>query len=238
MTKLSHLSSEHEELVSQLPWLVNGTLERSEAEQLRLHVAGCEVCKDEMAFLNQLQSVVAENSGDVPDTSASFERMRERIAEESASPNVGSHIQAFLRGRLDWLTRSMSRMMEFRYSPVWAATAVCGLAAVLFVTQQNTSVDSIGKSPYQLLSSDEKPDAMEIFVRLDSGLSDTQANTLLNDITQAGSFKPGSWKGDNNTYHFAFKDEKAESALSPPVLSKLVQSLLQKPGVVDVGISP
>ncbi len=231
MTDLSPISSEHEHLISQLPWLVNGTLEQTEAEQLKLHIAGCDVCRDEMASLYNMNRLLTTPSAGAPDTAASLERMRERIAGESK----GSGFPAGFRSTIDWI----GRLFEMRRAPLWAATAMCAAAVVVIMGQYNIPVDHTVDNPYQVLSSDESSGNIQLYFEIDPELEDDRKKKLLNDITQFDSVESVSVsKESGNTYKLTFEDSQSGAIVSPSVLSKLMSSIQTQPGVVDVGILP
>lgn len=50
----------HEDAFELLPWFVNQTLTEIEAERVQSHIETCEICADEVAFLNQLEAVTME----------------------------------------------------------------------------------------------------------------------------------------------------------------------------------
>ena len=235
MKNLSTLDDEHKLLFSRLPWLANGTLDESEADQLNLHMEGCELCRREMASLARTQNVMTashkEAAVHAPDVNASLTRMRRRIAEEETT-------KSFSILDLATIKNTLVRLVEDKLSLRWAVPASCGLALVIILAQQFSSIDQPEMGGYQVLSSDEQFGDLRLFVQLDPDLTSAQQSKLLNEIANLESFDSAWSESENNTFLFSFNDSLGASATTPDAVRKLVISLQDKRGVKDVELSP
>ena len=230
MSTLSPSNSEHEHLIGQLPWLVNGTLKQAEADQLKQHINGCEYCQNELVSLSRMQRHLAEAHREIPDTSASFERMRRRLAEDTPPSSLLSECWHFVQ--------SVGGFFDIGQVRGWSIAAVCGLAVLMIMVQPNSSIDQTNDNPYEVLSSDELQGDMQLLVELDSGLTSDQASMLLHEIAQLESVSSASFGSTDDTIRFFVDDSQSESLLSPVALSQLIERLKRRQGVVEVRVLP
>lgn len=110
-----------------LPWLVNGTLEGAELEQVERHVAECVRCRRELSSLRALQAAIVSDKHD-PALADSLVLLRGRLDELEG-------------GRRERLWRGLSR--GWRESGPWLraivaiqAALLMGLAALLLTGQE------------------------------------------------------------------------------------------------------
>jgi hypothetical protein len=137
-----------------LPWYVNGTLEGEERDRVESHVAGCEVCQQEVAFLKNLHAGMrAEEPEGVGELG--LRRLLRQVREEKRGA-----------GRPRWLV------------PTAAVAAIFMAVQVVILTQFPTqTADSGGYAP---LSSDQASGPL-IQIEFQPDASAAAINTLLRD---------------------------------------------------------
>jgi hypothetical protein len=71
----------HRRIVELLPWFVNRTLERREAEEVERHVAQCQSCRAEIAMLRAMQDAAAADylATPVPDAERALAALQARL---------------------------------------------------------------------------------------------------------------------------------------------------------------
>lgn len=85
MAEIIHLrQNPHEEVQELLPWLVNGTLTKSEVEQVEAHLAECAECRAELVAERKLAAAIESSP---VDTEGAWERMEERL-DVRATPQI------------------------------------------------------------------------------------------------------------------------------------------------------
>lgn len=72
--------SAHREAQELLPWLANGTLDAADRQAVELHLQGCEQCRRELQWLQQLAAAYAETAA-TPDAGPALARLRGRLDE-------------------------------------------------------------------------------------------------------------------------------------------------------------
>lgn len=113
MAEIIHLrKNPHEEVQELLPWLVNGTLDPLEAEQIEMHLAGCAECRAELAAERQLAAAIESSSP--ADTEGAWDRMEQRLDAGAVAPFKSSPGWWARRVPLGWAIGS----------PIAAAAAV------------------------------------------------------------------------------------------------------------------
>lgn len=114
---LRFAGSQHHQAERLLPWLVNGTLDADEREQVVRHVDGCAHCQRELAAQHALHDVCAVPAPAI-DPLPSFLRLRRRLrAPPRALPPASSPWRA---ARTAWVT-----------APWWLRGAVAAQCALL-----------------------------------------------------------------------------------------------------------
>ncbi|MFK7853944.1 MAG: anti-sigma factor [Granulosicoccus sp.] len=229
MNSTTQSGSEHDEIISQLPWLVNGTLSESEAMQLKKHVELCESCRGEVESLTNLYQVLRDAPADEPNTSASLARMRQRIAADKPRGSIQSQLQTKFE--------SIWHQLAPSHRGAWALASVCILAAVLFVFQSQTTPAPGSEGPYQVLSSDVQDTQIQLYVRLDETLSSSEVKTVLDELQQLGDFTASPIEHQKNSFKLAMDNVDSDTSLSPAALTEFIDTLLSKKGIVDAGIS-
>lgn len=136
-TLQSHPSKHaHEDILSRLPWLANGSLDAEERRHLEAHLEVCMNCRQELSTLRALAETLGRHSVPVPDSHAAFDRLKARMsprpimATRNASPGMEP-------------TRSKPRPRlavrgRHRYIPLaMAATVLMAVLIAPFLTQWN-----------------------------------------------------------------------------------------------------
>lgn len=230
MTSTTPTDTKHEELMSQLPWLANGTLEQTERDQLTQHIAQCQHCSDEYDALTTMNTAINSATTDSPDTNASFARMKQRIAEDKNQSTIGGTLQLSVKKLAEWF-QPMS-------TPRWAFAAVCGITAMLFVVQYDSRTLPDSENAYQVLSSADQSDHLKVFVQLDADLTTTQTESLMSEISNRGYFELSQIKTDGTGFDIVIKQSEGEPLSSPAALTEFIESLRSLDGVADAGLSP
>lgn len=78
---------EHDQVWSNLPWFINGTLANNEREVVEAHLSSCLVCRREAMALDTLQRTLASRSLD-PLCEAALDRLYARIDASAADARV------------------------------------------------------------------------------------------------------------------------------------------------------
>lgn len=229
MNSTTQPDSEHDEIMSQLPWLVNGTLSDSESEYLQEQVELCESYREEVQSLSNLYQILRDAPADEPNTSASLARMQERIAADTP--------RSLLLSQLQNKFNSIWHQLAPSQPGAWAIASVCMLAAVLFVFQYQATPAPGSEAPYQVLSSDVQDNDVQLYVRLDETLTSSEVKTVLDEITRLGEFTATPIEQQKNSYKIAVDNSDSEASLSPAALSKLIDVLRSKKGIIDAGVS-
>jgi anti-sigma factor RsiW len=76
--------SAHREAQELLPWLANGTLDDAERHAVEQHLQGCEQCRRELQWLQQVGAAYAETAA-APDAGPALARLRGRLDEPAGS---------------------------------------------------------------------------------------------------------------------------------------------------------
>ncbi len=80
---------QHDDAITLLPWLVNGTLDAREHEAVRAHAAGCVICRRELEALEDMRLAIAASAGAVPLPGPDMRRINARIDAELARESPG-----------------------------------------------------------------------------------------------------------------------------------------------------
>ena len=230
MTSAIPTDREHERLISQLPWLVNGTLTRAERNQLKQHIAQCTSCRDEFESLTTINATINDVTVDVPDTNASFARMQQRIAQDKARPT--------LTNKLRNIAAEFKQLIQPNTTPRWAFAAVCGISAMLFLLQNDNGTQPDTGGTYEVLSSEEQSNSIDVFVQFDDNLSTAQTALLISEIQKQGDFEATQIKANENGFNIAIEQSETEPLSSPAALTELLEHVRSLNGVVDAGLSP
>ena len=86
-----------------LPWYANGTLEGEERARVERHLAECEVCRQEMAFLREMGDAASEIVAATPVVPDAFGKTLARIDEweQTRQPSLAARVRAFVAGVFD-----------------------------------------------------------------------------------------------------------------------------------------
>ena len=126
----------HEDILTRLPWLANGSLDAEERLFLEAHLEVCMSCRQELSALRALAETLGKHPISVPDSHAAFDRLKTRMsprpimATPKASPGM-DRTRAKPRHRLAVRGRH-------RYIPLaMAATVLMAVLIAPFLTQSN-----------------------------------------------------------------------------------------------------
>ncbi len=86
-----------------LPWYANGTLEGEERARVERHLAECDVCRQEMAFLRDMGDAASEIVAATPAVPDALGKTLARIDEweDTRQPSLAARIRAFAAGVFD-----------------------------------------------------------------------------------------------------------------------------------------
>lgn len=126
----------HEDILTRLPWLANGSLGAEERRQVEAHLEVCSICRQELSALHALAETLGKQSVPVPDSHAAFDRLKARMsprpvmATRNASPGM-DRTRSKPRPRLAFRGRH-------RYIPLaMAATVLMAVLIAPLLTQWN-----------------------------------------------------------------------------------------------------
>lgn len=160
--------SAHSETERLLPWFVNGTLEQDERALVERHLAECVHCRAEIDALQQLQDLHADDAP-LPDASASFWRLRNRLQAHGAPPRVSSRLHSF---GLGW-----------KSAPPWLRGAVAVQAVVVLVLAVALIGPDRPGARYRTLGNAtpaaSQEDARQLVVVFDPHISQAQMHQLI-----------------------------------------------------------
>ncbi|MFM8444617.1 MAG: zf-HC2 domain-containing protein [Methylococcus sp.] len=124
----------HEDILTRLPWLANGSLDAEERLYLEAHLEVCMSCRQELSALRALAENLGQHSMPVPDAHAAFDRLKAQMsprpimATRNASPGM-ERTRSKPRPRLAVRGRH-------RYIPLaMAATILMAVLIAPFLTQ-------------------------------------------------------------------------------------------------------
>jgi len=126
----------HEDILTRLPWLVNGSLEAEERVHLEAHLEDCESCRQELSVLRALAENLGRRSVSVPDSHAAFDRLKARMnprpvmATRNASPGMD---RTRSKPRPRWAFRRSQRHIPL----AMAATVLMAVLIAPLLTQWN-----------------------------------------------------------------------------------------------------
>jgi anti-sigma factor RsiW len=87
MNQSNSPSTEHEEIWSLLPWLVNGRLSEADCRRVEAHLRLCSSCRDECAAQRRIYEIIAADVGVEQMPTAGLNKLRQRIESyESTGP--------------------------------------------------------------------------------------------------------------------------------------------------------
>ncbi|MET0070210.1 MAG: zf-HC2 domain-containing protein [Candidatus Thiodiazotropha sp.] len=212
-------ASNHEQQFLNLPWYVNGTLSAEQMEAMRLHIDGCDICRQEVELLRSAQSVVQHDlAAAMPDTGR-LDRLMEKIdglPRQAARPvnPVGMFLQE--------ARRIFSALFENRWA--WAAVVPILLVAVIFMRDGDVVAPGID---YKTLSSDERPAGSVLRLRFETeaGVDAVELMHAVRPLSSAARLETGTDGG----YVVALPSDTA-----PDRVLAVMQLLEEYPGVDSV----
>lgn len=129
---------QHEDAITLLPWLANGTLDTPEHDAVRAHAASCVICRRELDALEAVRHSIAASAADMPLPRPDMRRINARIDAALARKSPG---RALLAGWHAWAANPWR--VGFA-----AQTAVLLVLAVFLLRPPATE-----EAPYTTLSS-------------------------------------------------------------------------------------
>lgn len=184
--------------LSQIPWLINGTLDAEEAEAIEAFIATCETCQAELAEQQRLAAVVKDASPPIPDANAALDAIAHRLTPQRAEPRG----LAWMKDMIDRLLSPSGAMM----GGVLAATALLVVVgASLFEPRFDT-----------LTSPAAATDGVEIRLRHQPGIPSAEIKDMLSTLgaqTVEGPSEGGVIRG---VFDKDLADDIAETLRSDP----------------------
>ena len=96
-------SAEHHEVAAQLPWYVNRTLEERDRQRVEAHVAGCGVCREDLAAQQRIYEAIAAQPALDYMPVASLKRLQARLDElQSGSAPAAVPLNEPAANRAPW----------------------------------------------------------------------------------------------------------------------------------------
>jgi len=205
MADIIHLrKNPHEEVQELLPWLVNGTLDRDETEQVEAHLAECAECRAELVAERQLAAAIESSP---VDTDGAWERMEQRLDAAAAvtiKPNGG--------------------LLRKRVPLGWAIASPIAAAAAVALVMVNVSPRQPVEPQYRALGAVQAPVAANLIVQFQPAtpVRDMQASLqsvdarLVDGPTETGAYL---LRVDGGTRQLALKQlrDNQEIALAEPI---------------------
>ena len=132
----------HEQVGLLLPWFVNGTLAAAEHELVRRHLVDCRECRNDVALLSSVQSVVATSSPTPIVPGADAARLLGALdRSESSRPAPGrrgilaaSLVVAFVIIVAVWSLQKQTELAPTRFHTATSATQAAAMDYILNVT--------------------------------------------------------------------------------------------------------
>ena len=78
---------DHEQVVQDLPWFVNGTLEEASSQRVRAHLQACARCREDYEAQSRVQEVMSAQDSLVFAAEPSYQKLLARI-ESAAAPDI------------------------------------------------------------------------------------------------------------------------------------------------------
>jgi anti-sigma factor RsiW len=179
--------SVHAEADRILPWLVNGTLDDDERRQVEQHVAECEPCRREVAWLRALQAQYRNDDASFEDVPHAMKRLRHRMGKVSARSATPVSLSSAWRRRgrrLAWLAAAQ-------------AAIIIAMGAVLFQDRH---------AAYHTLSAPTSKGSLLVVV-FDPRISEAQMRQLV----RAGDGRIVGGPTETGAYLLSVPDEQAAS---------------------------
>ncbi|HEY1139390.1 MAG TPA: zf-HC2 domain-containing protein [Lysobacter sp.] len=126
--------SAHSETQRLLPWYVNDTLDAADFSRVEEHLAECGQCRRDLEFLRLLESGCMQASP-VPDPTASFTRLRDRLQppRAHASASLLTRLRATWGGSPAWLRGAAAASLVLA-AGVWGLALVRDEAPAMYRT--------------------------------------------------------------------------------------------------------
>lgn len=176
--------TEHQEIVSLLPWYVNKTLQGTELKAVESHLGTCLTCKRELAQLQKLaQAVIKEGSLDSAEQ-ASFSRLKMRLhGQQNLQQVVGNPIDTD-----NVIQLSKPRKQRWSYSAINRPALAMAAAMLLSLTvllPRFVDKDMQLANSFRTLSEGQPEktiNANEIRVVFAENIDQQQKNTILDRV--------------------------------------------------------
>lgn len=238
MIKRIPMRNSHDELISSLPWLVNGSLSPEKSAKLQNHIDQCETCQLEVEALTKLQTLQNRRAETVSDAQASLQRMRLRINESEKNPVAAAP--------LPWWTWPLNIVRQLTGDgvrlpslPTHSATAAAVLLlATLLILQSDQMIDR-STSDYSVLSSGSATQTgIDLYVRFHPSLTAQEVDQLLADSSMGNEILFTWSQLDSGEYKLSVTESLEGSSTSLTDLSEWVEELKSRTEVLDVGLLP
>jgi hypothetical protein len=163
-------ASVHRQVDRLLPWLVNGSLEGDELDDVQRHLGTCVRCRQETRDLQRQQALYA-GFDPAPPSPADFERLRQRLPRGAAT-GLGPRWRA-------WRARVADAWRPSRPALRWTLAAQALLVAALALAPWREA--PAPDAPYRTLGAPVAAGvaAAQLVVVFDPGLSERRMRALL-----------------------------------------------------------
>ena len=223
--------SDHDEILSLLPWFVNQTLENDQKEAVMDHIQTCKLCQSEIEFLSSFRESVQQdayrNYAEKTDVDQNLSSVMNRIDGKYDPVNAVLSSPSLLLRKL----AGIFNLTFDSHSLRWSATALATLfvAFVGFQLFDGPSTDN-----YSVLSSsDIDRSSMRLSIEVNGSEDQDNARALirmeLNNLEQEADIE----RKDNNEYIVIFKD-----SVGVAELSKLTANLGKLNSIARIEILP
>lgn len=152
--------SEHEIVWRDLPWYVNGSLEKADRDRAERHLESCAMCRSELELLKQVsQEVKAQDTFEEEKLASSLHRLHQQIDAESTGAQA-SRIRGNQKRR--WLSRVLG---GFGIGPIGARVIIAAQTAAIVVLavvihrpdlQMTPEFETLSTEPAHTTGTDER----------------------------------------------------------------------------------
>lgn len=209
------MTEKHQRINELLPWLVNGTLDSAEAEEVRDHVANCVACRAELKRLGELRSAVHAEGHPGVDLERGLQGLRRQVSRDRR-PTSGSAAPRRRWGLVRWVLVGQTAALALAVGLLLAPDHRGAPPSAAFRTLAAPGPTLAGAGP-------------RLRVLFSEGATEQEIRRLLHEIR--GRIVDGP--SPMGLYAIELAGDPADSAS----LEELVDSLRDRPGIRFVELS-